>query len=64
MAKGSGVCDVLVGLQYGDEGKAKVIDALASSYDFVARFNGGVNAGHTSVTDKGKLALRTLPSAV
>ena len=64
MGRGNGTCDVLVGLQYGDEGKAKVIDALAPTYDIVARFNGGVNAGHTIVTDKGKLALRQIPSAV
>ncbi|MCB0354856.1 MAG: adenylosuccinate synthetase, partial [Bdellovibrionales bacterium] len=59
-----GYCDVLIGLQYGDEGKAKIVDYLAPRYDVVARFNGGVNAGHTIVTDRGKLALRQVPSAV
>ena len=39
-----GYSDVLIGLQYGDEGKAKVIDLLAKDYDIVARFNGGANA--------------------
>ena len=59
-----GYSDVLIGLQYGDEGKAKIIDALAPDYNIVARFNGGVNAGHTIVTDKGKIALRQIPSAI
>lgn len=60
----SGYSDVLIGLQYGDEGKAKIVDALAPNYDIVARFNGGVNAGHTIVTNRGTLALRQVPSAV
>jgi len=60
----SGYCDVLIGLQYGDEGKAKIIDTIAPNYEIVARFNGGVNAGHTVVTDRGVLALRQIPSAV
>lgn len=60
----NGYSDVLIGLQYGDEGKAKIIDSLAPSYNIVARFNGGMNAGHTIVTDKGTLALRQIPSAV
>ena len=60
----NGYSDVLIGLQYGDEGKAKIIDTLAPNYNIVARFNGGMNAGHTIVTDKGTLALRQIPSAV
>ena len=39
--------DVLLGLQWGDEGKGKVVDFLAPKYDFIARFQGGPNAGHT-----------------
>jgi adenylosuccinate synthase len=60
----SGYSDVLVGLQYGDEGKAKIIDLLTPHYDIVARFNGGANAGHTIVTDTGTFALQQVPSAV
>ncbi len=59
-----GYADVLVGLQYGDEGKAKIIDALAPGYDVIARFNGGANAGHTIDTPRGRVALRQLPSGV
>lgn len=64
MAKG--FSDVLIGLQYGDEGKAKVIDLLAKDYDIVARFNGGANAGHTIGTPDGKgtVALNQIPSAI
>ena len=42
-----GYADVLVGLQYGDEGKARVVDLFAKDYDIIARFNGGANAGHS-----------------
>lgn len=59
-----GFADVLVGLQYGDEGKAKIIDALAPEYDVIARFNGGANAGHTIDTPHGRIALKQLPSGV
>ncbi|VVE81268.1 adenylosuccinate synthetase [Pandoraea sputorum] len=59
-----GFADVLVGLQYGDEGKAKIIDALAPGYDIIARFNGGANAGHTIDTPQGRIALKQLPSGV
>ncbi|MBN9116913.1 MAG: adenylosuccinate synthetase [Pandoraea sp.] len=59
-----GFADVLVGLQYGDEGKAKIIDALAAGYDVIARFNGGANAGHTIDTPFGRIALKQLPSGV
>ncbi|AKK23917.1 hypothetical protein MB84_25800 [Pandoraea oxalativorans] len=59
-----GFADVLVGLQYGDEGKAKIIDALAPGYDVIARFNGGANAGHTIDTPQGRIALKQLPSGV
>lgn len=59
-----GYADVLVGLQYGDEGKARVVDMIAQEYDIIARFNGGPNAGHTVVTDQGTLALKHIPSGV
>ena len=39
--------DVLLGLQWGDEGKGKIVDVLTSNYDIIARFQGGPNAGHT-----------------
>ncbi len=59
-----GYADVLVGLQYGDEGKARVVDHLAAGYDVIARFNGGANAGHTIATSDGTLRLRQVPSGV
>ena len=59
-----GYSDVLVGLQYGDEGKAKIIDLLAPRYNIVARFNGGANAGHTICTELGLIALMQIPSAI
>ncbi|MEK7672343.1 MAG: adenylosuccinate synthetase [Patescibacteria group bacterium] len=60
-----GYADVVIGLQYGDEGKARVVDVMANDYDIVARFNGGANAGHTIETkDGGKVALNQVPSAI
>lgn len=60
-----GYADVVLGLQYGDEGKAKIVDILAPNYDIVARFNGGANAGHTIETKEGgKIALNQIPSAI
>lgn len=59
-----GYSDVLIGLQYGDEGKARVIDVIGGNYDIIARFNGGSNAGHTIETDKGRLVLHQVPSGV
>ncbi|HGZ71077.1 MAG TPA: adenylosuccinate synthase, partial [Nitratifractor sp.] len=56
--------DVIVGLQWGDEGKGKIVDHLAQKYDFVCRFAGGHNAGHTIVTDGKKYALHLVPSGV
>ncbi len=65
MTNQNGFADVLIGLQYGDEGKARVIDFLADQYDVIARFNGGANAGHTIETkDGGKVALNQIPSAI
>ncbi len=56
--------DVLLGLQWGDEGKGKVVDVLTPRYDAVARFQGGPNAGHTLEFDGGKYILRSIPSGV
>ena len=60
----AGYADVLIGLQFGDEGKAKVVDYLAPAYDVICRFNGGANAGHTIETDKGRIAFNQIPSGV
>jgi adenylosuccinate synthase len=49
--------DVLLGLQWGDEGKGKIVDVLANQYDMVARFQGGPNAGHTLVIGGKKMLL-------
>ncbi|MEM1355828.1 MAG: adenylosuccinate synthase [Planctomycetota bacterium] len=54
----------IVGLQWGDEGKGKVVDMLAAAYDVVARYNGGANAGHTVVVGDQKYALHLIPSGV
>lgn len=56
--------DVLLGLQWGDEGKGKVVDVLTPRYDMVARFQGGPNAGHTLEFDGHKVVLRSIPSGV
>jgi adenylosuccinate synthase len=56
--------DVLLGLQWGDEGKGKIVDYLAPSYDIVARFQGGPNAGHTLNIDGRRIVLHTIPSGV
>ncbi|TAF30643.1 MAG: adenylosuccinate synthase [Cytophagales bacterium] len=56
--------DVLLGLQWGDEGKGKIVDVLAPSYDIVARFQGGPNAGHTLVFDGIKHVLHQIPSGI
>lgn len=56
--------DVLLGLQWGDEGKGKVVDYLADHYDVIARFQGGPNAGHTLVIDGKKHVLHTIPSGI
>jgi len=54
----------IVGANWGDEGKGKITDLYASQSDFVVRFQGGANAGHTIINDKGKFALHLLPSGV
>lgn len=56
--------DVLLGLQWGDEGKGKIVDYLAARYDIIARFQGGPNAGHTLYVDGKKVVLHTIPSGV
>lgn len=56
--------DILLGLQWGDEGKGKVVDVLTPRYDLVARFQGGPNAGHTLEFDGRKVVLRSIPSGV
>ena len=56
--------DLLLGLQWGDEGKGKVVDALTPHYDIVARFQGGPNAGHTIEFDGKKFVLHTIPSGI
>ncbi len=56
--------DVLLGLQWGDEGKGKIVDVLAPQYDIIARFQGGPNAGHTLIFDGKKFVLHTVPSGI
>ncbi|MFN8397589.1 MAG: adenylosuccinate synthase [Bacteroidia bacterium] len=56
--------DVLLGLQWGDEGKGKIVDVLAPRYDVVARFQGGPNAGHTIIFDGKKFVLHLIPSGI
>ena len=56
--------DVLLGLQWGDEGKGKVVDVLTPRYDVVARFQGGPNAGHTLEFEGQKYVLRSIPSGI
>ena len=56
--------DVLLGLQWGDEGKGKIVDVLCPKYDVIARFQGGPNAGHTLEFDGEKYVLNTIPSGI
>ncbi len=56
--------DILLGLQWGDEGKGKVVDVLTPRYDAVARFQGGPNAGHTLEFEGNKYVLRSIPSGI
>ena len=56
--------DVILGLQWGDEGKGKIVDYFARHYDVVARFQGGPNAGHTLYIDGEKIVLHTIPSGI
>ena len=59
-----GKVDVLLGLQWGDEGKGKVVDVLTPRYDVIARFQGGPNAGHTLEFEGQKYVLRSIPSGI
>lgn len=56
--------NLLLGLQWGDEGKGKIVDVLTSNYDIIARFQGGPNAGHTLMFDGHKHVLHTIPSGI
>lgn len=56
--------DVILGLQWGDEGKGKIVDVLTPRYDIIARFQGGPNAGHTIIIDGVKHVLHTIPSGI
>ena len=56
--------DLLLGLQWGDEGKGKIVDVLTQNYDIIARFQGGPNAGHTLKFDGVSHVLHTIPSGI
>ena len=56
--------DVILGLQWGDEGKGKIVDYFANNYDLIARFQGGPNAGHTLYVDGKKIVLHQIPSGI
>ena len=54
----------IVGINWGDEGKGRMVDLLSSEYDVVVRYQGGNNAGHTVINDKGEFILNLLPSGI
>ena len=54
----------IVGLQWGDEGKGKIVDLLTADHDVVVRYNGGANAGHTVMAEGEKYALHLIPSGI
>ena len=56
--------DLILGLQWGDEGKGKIVDFLTKDYNIIARFQGGPNAGHTLEFDGIKHVLHTIPSGI
>ena len=56
--------DLILGLQWGDEGKGKIVDVLTENYNIIARFQGGPNAGHTLEFDGIKHVLHTIPSGI
>ena len=56
--------DVILGLQWGDEGKGKIVDYFAPQYDIIARFQGGPNAGHTLYVEDKKIVLHQIPSGI
>ena len=55
---------IIVGIQWGDEGKGKIVDYLSDNADFIVRFQGGNNAGHTLLIDKEEFKLSLLPSGI
>lgn len=55
---------VIIGAQWGDEGKGKIIDYLSKNADIVVRFHGGNNAGHTVINSLGKFAMHLVPSGI
>ena len=57
-------CTVVVGAQFGDEGKGRIVDYLAAKADLVVRFQGGNNAGHTVVNELGTFRLHLVPSGI
>ncbi len=64
MSERRGTCQVVVGAQWGDEGKGKIVDVMAEAADVVARYQGGANAGHTVVVDGEEFILHQVPSGV
>ena len=56
--------DVILGLQWGDEGKGKIVDYFAKDYPIIARFQGGPNAGHTLYINNDKVVLHQIPSGI
>src|SRR6188508_1065632 len=56
--------DVILGLQFGDEGKGKIVDYFAKKYEVIARFQGGPNAGHTLYAQGKKIVLHQIPSGI
>jgi adenylosuccinate synthase len=64
MRNSKNLADLVVGIQWGDEGKGKIVDLFAQSYDVVVRYQGGHNAGHTIVVDGKKYALHLIPSGI
>ena len=59
-----GRCTVVVGCQWGDEGKGKIVDVLAEDVDIVARYQGGANAGHTVEVEDDQFVLHQIPSGI
>ena len=64
MAKAGPLNVAIIGMEWGDEGKGKIVDFLAEKSDVIARFNGGNNAGHTIEADNKKIVLHLIPSGV
>src|SRR3989338_10668732 len=64
MAKAGPLNVAIIGMEWGDEGKGKIVDFLAEKSDVIARFNGGNNAGHTIVANNSKTVLHLIPSGI